>query len=78
VSAAAKREIARAIKRLRTKRDALPTVPGVDRSCGNLGANHDEGGCFHSRCGQPVQMWSRDAWDLEYAARELERRVGAS
>jgi hypothetical protein len=70
---APQREIQRTVERLRVERDALPTVPGVDRSCGNLGV-HDEGWCWYEHCGQPVQMWSQEAWDFELTARKLEEQ----
>lgn len=59
---------------LRSRRDALPTVPGIDRSCGNLGV-HDESNCNYRGCGRPVQLWSKQAWDLEFAARDIESRL---
>ena len=71
---APQREIQRTIERLRVERDALPTVPGVDRSCGNLGV-HDEGNCWYRNCGRPVEMWSQEAWEFEFAARDLERQL---
>jgi Ribbon-helix-helix protein, copG family len=69
------REVAGLIDRLRYQRDMLPTVTGYRIDCGNFGCN--EGGGFgHEHCGEPADMWSDAAWDLELAARALEQQWG--
>lgn len=59
--------VAAAVEVLREYRDDLPRVPAIRCLCGNILGPHN-----HSGCGERTTMWSQDAWQIEYRARDLE------